>query len=177
MACSSPCYYVVDLDLPVIDIECTETDPDGKKITVSKSLPLFHGTVLKKEKEKDKYVFVQTLYADGHTIKLESVVIGDHIAPLATQPINIVTHKDTIRDAERLINIIYTGLSESDRRTYFATPEFWGYSKTLKEYVETWVEKPPIKNTACCAIAGGRRRPKKSRRSRSSRKRRQTRSK
>lgn len=167
MACSSPCYYVVDLDLPVIDIECTETDPDGKKITVSKSLPLFHGTVLKKE-EKDKYVFVQTLYADGHTIKLESVVIEKHIAPLALQPVDIVKHKDTIRAAEDLINLIYSLPSG---------PDFEKYSKTLEEYVEKWVEKPPIKNTACCVIAGGRRRPKKSRRSRSSRKRRQTRSK
>ena len=168
MACSSPCYYVVDLDLPVIDIECTETDPDGKKITVSKSLPLFHGTVLKKGEEKDKYVFVQTLYADGYTIKLESVVIGDHIAPLALKPVDTVTHKDTIRAAEDLINLIYSGLSG---------PDFVKYSKTLEEYVQTWVQEPSRQNTACCAIAGGRRRPKKSRRSRSSRKRRQTRSK
>ena len=174
MACSS-CYYVVEFLISTIDIECTETDPDGKKITVSKNLPLFHGTVLKKE--EGKYVFVQALYANGDSIKLESVVIEDSDAALALQPINIDKHKEQIRGATDLINLIYTGLSGSDRRTYFATPEFRGYNDTLEGYVKTWVQEPPIKNTACCAVQGGRRRPKKSRRTRSTRKRRQTRSK
>jgi hypothetical protein len=174
MACS-PCDYVVELLISTIDIECTETDSDGKKITVSKNLPLFHGTVL--QKKDGKYVFVQPLYADGDSIKLQSVVIEDGVAALALQPVNIDKHKEQIRDATDLINLIYTGLNASDRRTYFATPAYIDYSNRLDTYVTTWVQEPPRKNTACCAIAGGRRRPKKSRRSRSARKRRQTRSK
>ena len=167
---SSACYYVLALiTIPDIEIECIVTHLGRENVTAFRSLPLFIGTVLKKE--GDRYGIVQDLYGGPESTKLKSVAIDErNVAQL--QPIDIVKHKEEIRVAEVIINLMYTGLSTSDPRIFFATHSYLSGIDTLKAYINTWTETP-----SKCAIAGGRRHPKKSRRSRSARKRRQTRSK
>jgi hypothetical protein len=170
---SSACYYVLGIvTIPEIEIECTITYLDRENVTANRVLPLFVGTVLKKE--GDRYGIVQDLYGGDKPTKLKSVVIDEYNVK-QLQSIDIDKHKEEIRVAGVIINLMYTGLSTSDPKTFFATPGFFEGIKSLETYVQTWGQEKP--DGSKCAIAGGRRRPKKSRRSRSTRKRRQTRSK
>ena len=170
MACSSPCYYVLALTINNIEIAVTNVHSDGKLLIGFRALPLFVGTVLKKE--GDKYGIEQDLlYGDT---KLKSVTINDDDVKYLV-PIDKAKHEDEINMAKGIINLMYAGLSISDdKKAFIATPSFMEGIDTLGNYVDKWEIKG---KSNCCAIAGGRRRPKKSRRSRSSRKRRQTRSK
>lgn len=170
MACSSPCYYVLALTINDIEIVVTKVHSDGKLLKALRALPLFIGTVLKKE--GDKYGIEQDLlYGDT---KLISVAINeDNVKNLV--PIDKAKHEDEINMSKVIINLMYAGLSISDdKKAFIATSSFMDGIYTLGNYVDKWAIKG---KSNCCAIAGGRRRPKKSRRSRSSRKRRQTRSK
>jgi hypothetical protein len=153
--------------------------------------PLIVGTILKRNSDSYSPVQTITLYNNANnagflTAELKDVKIDDKFLDFL-KPIDIEGSIKETKLTEMyvtvpgMINKIYCDyigvgkFSEDAIRTFLNHDRVKELSGKINAIIHEW--KAPEPPSASCAIAGGRRRPKKSRRSRSSRKRRQTRSK
>jgi len=191
---SKGCYYVVQVTIPVIKMEGTMVTTPYKQVpsepnVVFLNFPLIVGTVLKKNMEDGKYytiqdlVLVNTIIPGAHVhIKLKRITIPDDKLDIL-RPIDDDTSAPELYDiVPGMINKIYSNFdginigknNEKDILEILDIEEVKAHTARINAIIRSW--KEPAEPSSC-AIAGGRRRPKKSRRTRSTRKRRQTRSK
>ena len=179
---SSACYYVVTVTIPLVVVHATMRNMINESkpyVDTPIHIPIITGTVLKKD-VGNKYTFVQDLKAgyDGG-FKLTSVSDLPEKYKEFLKIIDYDAHKSEMPTIYGFMNDIYSGLLQDgtskseDIDTYLDTEKV----KDLIGHINGVIYKWDKLASGVCAIAGGRRRPKKSRRSRSSRKRRQTRSK
>ena len=173
---SSSCYFVVIVTIPVVKTTfIVKGIRENGPITTREEFdfPLIVGTLLKRvEGVKGVYMVALDLKLNESLI-LESVTIPDKYMD-SLRPIGSgLTLENTAR-VTSIINNIIEYYNVQDKKTQ---PEYLETSEMVKSQtalinaiIHRWKE-------STCAIAGGRRRPKKSRRTRSTRKRRQTRSK
>ena len=160
-----------DRQLPVVTISRSIYNPDTR--TYSKETQtirpfLFMGTVLKKVRDRDNtYEFEQTIkYTDEYkkeytfqTVVLDKTV-QNHLVPIYTDG----SDYDSIDEVGNLLNTIY------ENTPYLKEGTFSSYESTLatiQKKIGPWTSPKSTSGSSACAIAGGRRRSKKSRRTRS----------
>lgn len=128
---------------------------------------LFMGTVLKKVGE-NTYAFEQTINyigdegQQGYTF--QTVVLDENVQKHLVPIVIDGSDYDSIEEVGKLLNTIYKNNSYLNEGTFSS---YGSTLATIQTIIDPWMRSKKPSGTSACAIAGGRRRSKKSRRTRS----------